>query len=104
MKFSFHPYKERPNRTPYATGASFLVSASPGLRTGLELVLLWASTLGTQTGLAPDLPLDLESLVGLLIHSMHQSWTYALAPCPHHHSMPLLLLIWLFCGVLGKEK
>jgi hypothetical protein len=84
MKFSFHPYKERPKRTPYGTGASFLVRAAPELRAGLELELLWASTLGTRTGLTSDLPLDLENIVGLLLHSMHHSWTYAWASCPHH--------------------
>jgi hypothetical protein len=42
MKFSFYSYKERPKRTPYATGASFLVRAAPELRAGLELELLWA--------------------------------------------------------------
>jgi hypothetical protein len=45
--FLFHLYKERPKRTPYATGASFLVRAAPELRAGLELELHWASTLGT---------------------------------------------------------
>jgi hypothetical protein len=44
MKFWFHPYKELPKWTPYATGASILVCAAPGLRTGLELEILWAST------------------------------------------------------------
>jgi hypothetical protein len=84
MKFSFHPYKERPKWTPYATGASFFVCAAPELRAGLELELLWASTLGTRTGLTSDLPLDLENIVGLLfLHSMHHLWTYAWAPCPH---------------------
>jgi hypothetical protein len=85
MKFSFHPYKERPKWTLYATGASFLVRAAPELRAGLELELLCASTLGTRTGLTSDLPLDLENIVGLLLlHSIHHSWTYAWAPCPHH--------------------
>jgi hypothetical protein len=32
MKFSFHPYKERPKQIPYATGVSFLVCAAPELR------------------------------------------------------------------------
>ena len=49
-KLSFYPYKEHPKRTPYATWASFLVRAAPGLRGGLELELFWASTLGTRTG------------------------------------------------------
>jgi len=49
LKLSFHPYKERPKRTPYATCASFLVRAAPVLRGELELELFWASTLGTRT-------------------------------------------------------
>ena len=32
LKLSFHPYKERPNPTPYATWASVLVWAIPGVR------------------------------------------------------------------------
>ena len=52
MKLSFHPYKERPKQTLYATWASFLVHAAPRLRDGLKLELLWASTSGTQTKLA----------------------------------------------------
>jgi nitroreductase len=32
-----------------------------------------------------DLLLDLETFVGLLLlHSMHQSWSYAWVSCPHH--------------------
>ena len=39
FKLSFHPYNERPKRTLYATWASFLVWAAPGLRGELELEL-----------------------------------------------------------------
>jgi hypothetical protein len=78
MKFFFQPYIERPKPTPYATWASVLLRTAPGLRTGLELELLLASTLGTRTGSTLDLLVDLETLVGLLLlHSMHQSWSYA---------------------------
>ena len=78
MKLSFHPYKERPKRTQYATWTSFLVHAAPGLRDGLELELLWASTSGTRTELASGLLLNLETLAGLLpVHTMHQTWSYA---------------------------
>ena len=85
MKFRFQPYKERPKPTSYATWASILVRTAPGLRTGLELELLWASTLGTRTGLASCLLVDLDTLVGLrLLHSLHQSWSYAWVSCPHH--------------------
>jgi hypothetical protein len=43
-----------------------------------------ASTLGTRTGLASCLLLDLNTLIGLLLlHSMHQSWSYARVSCPH---------------------
>jgi hypothetical protein len=32
-----------------------------------------------------DLLLDLKTFVGLLLlHSMHQSWSYAWVSCPHH--------------------
>jgi hypothetical protein len=49
MKFFFQPYIERPKLTPYATWASVLLRTAPGLRTGLELELLLASTSGTRT-------------------------------------------------------
>jgi hypothetical protein len=63
---------------------------APGLRTGLELELLLASTSGTRTGSTLDLLVDLETLIGLLLlHSMHQSWSYAWVSCPHH-----ILLQW----------
>jgi hypothetical protein len=78
MKFCFQPYIERPKPTPYATWASILLRTAPGLRTGLELELLLASTSGTRTGSTLDLLVELETLVGLLLlHSMHQSWSYA---------------------------
>jgi hypothetical protein len=32
LKLSFHPYKEHPNPTPYATWASVLVRAVPEAR------------------------------------------------------------------------
>jgi hypothetical protein len=89
MKLCFQPHLERPNLTPYATWASVLLRTAPGLRTGLELELLLASTFGIRTGLASCLLFDLDTLVGLLLlHSMHQSWSYAWVPCPHHS--PLL--------------
>ena len=59
FKLSFHPYKEHPKRTQYVAGASFLVRAAPGFRTGLELELIWASTLGTRIESTSDLLLDL---------------------------------------------
>jgi hypothetical protein len=74
-----------PKLTPYATCASVLLRTAPGLRAGLELELLLASTSGTRTGSTLDLLVDLETLVGLLLlHSMHQSWSYAWVSCPHH--------------------
>ena len=85
MKLSFHPYKERPKRTLYATSALFLVRVAPGLRDRLELELLWASTSGTRTELASGLLLDLDTLAGLLtLHTMCQTWSYAWVSCPHH--------------------
>ena len=84
MKLSFHPYKERPKRTPYATWASFLVRATPGLRDGLELEFLWVSTSGTRTELAVGLLFDLDTLADLLpLHTMRQTWSYAWVSCPH---------------------
>ena len=68
MKMSFHPYIERPKRTPYTAWASILVRAVSGLRGELELELFWASTLVTRIGLALDLLHDLDNLVGLLLH------------------------------------
>jgi hypothetical protein len=89
IKFCFQPYIERPKPTPYATWASVLLRTAPGLRTGLELELLLASTSGTRTGSTLDLLLDLETFVGLLLlHSMHQSWSYAWVSCPHHCCIP----------------
>ena len=85
MKLSFYPYKERPKWTPYATWASFLVRAAPGLRDRLKLELLWASTSGTQTELALGVLLDLDTVAGLLpLHTMRQTWSYAWVSCPHH--------------------
>ena len=56
----------------YATWAANVLRAAPGLRGGLELEFLWASTLGTRIGLALGLLLDLENLVGLLLlHPVH---------------------------------
>ena len=89
MKLSFYPYKELPKRTLYATWASFLVRAAPGLRDRLELELLWASTSGTRTELALGLLLDLDTLAGLLpLHTMCQTWSYAWVSCPHQHASP----------------
>ena len=50
---------------PYETSAMFLVRVAPGLRGGLKLELLWASTLATQTELALDLLLYLDTFFGL---------------------------------------
>jgi hypothetical protein len=85
MKFFFHPYKECPKWTPYATWASLVVRAAPGLQGGLELELFWASTLTTQTELALGLLLYMDTIAGLLFHMMCQSWSYAWVSCPHHY-------------------
>ena len=45
FKLSFHPYKERPNLTPFATWASVLLLNALGLRIRLEVESVWASTL-----------------------------------------------------------
>jgi hypothetical protein len=83
IKLCFQPYIERP--TPYATWASVLLRTAPRHRTELELELLQASTSGTRTGLAFCLLPNLTTLVGLLLlHYMHQSWSYARVSCPHH--------------------
>jgi hypothetical protein len=93
MKFCFQPYIERPKPTPYATWASVLLRTAPRLRTGLELELLLASTSGTRTRSTLDLLLDLETFVGLLLlHSIHQSWSYAWVSCPHHSTLRLFIL------------
>ena len=61
-----------------------LRQTGPGGRGRLELELLWASTSGTQTELASDLLLDLDTLAGLLpLHTMRQTWSYAWVSCPH---------------------
>jgi hypothetical protein len=76
MKFCLQPNKERPKPTSYVTWSSFLVRTGPGLRTGLELEFIWASTLGTRTRLTLNLLLDLGNLAGLdLLQSMHHAWT-----------------------------
>ena len=46
LELSFQPYKVRPNPSPYATVASVLVRAVPGVRNRLELEFDWASNLG----------------------------------------------------------
>jgi hypothetical protein len=80
LKLGFSTIQRTPKLSSYATWASGLVKAAHGL----ELKLLWGSTLGTRTKLASYLLLHLETLVGLsLLHSMHHSWTYAWVPCPH---------------------
>jgi hypothetical protein len=43
MKLSFQPYVEHRNRTPYVAWASNLKQIAPGLRSGLEVELYWAS-------------------------------------------------------------
>ena len=43
LKLYFQPYKVHPNLTPYATWASVLVRAIPGVRNGLEVDVVWAS-------------------------------------------------------------
>ena len=45
LELSFQPYKVRPNPSPYATVASVLVRAVPGVRNKLELKFDWASNL-----------------------------------------------------------
>jgi hypothetical protein len=84
-KLWFKPYKECPNPTLYATCVSVLLCIAPGLQTRLELDLLWASTFGTRIRLASCLVFNLDTLTGLiLLHSMHQSWSYTWVSCPHH--------------------
>ena len=63
---TFHTYVEHKIWTLYATLVLFLVRASPGLQGGLELELLWASTLVTPTELALDILLYLDTFFGLL--------------------------------------
>jgi hypothetical protein len=63
-------------------GASILVCTAPGLRTGLELEILWASTMGTRTEVALDLLLDVHNLAGLF--QAKQSWVYLWFSCSHH--------------------
>ena len=72
FKLSFHPYKERMKRTPYATWEFFLVRAISGLRDGLELELFWVFTLATRTELTLGLLHDLDTFAGHLFHAMHQ--------------------------------
>jgi hypothetical protein len=60
------------------------VRATLGLRGGLELEWLWASTLATPTELASSLLLYLDTLVELLFHAMRQLWSYAWVLYPHH--------------------
>ena len=43
LELSFQPYKVRPNPSPYATVASVLVRAVPGVRNGFEVDVVWAS-------------------------------------------------------------
>ena len=50
----------------YAAWASILVRAALGLRDGLELEFLWASTLETRTESTSGLLLDLDTLDGLV--------------------------------------
>ena len=63
---TFHTYVEHKIWTLYATLMLFLVRAAPGLQGGLELELLWASTLVTPTELALDILLYLDTFFGLL--------------------------------------
>ena len=61
-----------------------LRQTGPGGRGRLELELLWASTSGTRTELALGFLLDLDTLAGLvLLHPMHETWSYAWVSCPH---------------------
>ena len=70
---------------PDASWVTSLRQTGPGLRDGLELELLWASTLGTRTELGSGLLLDFDTLAGLLpLHTMRQTWSYAWVLCPHH--------------------
>ena len=73
LKLSFHPYKEHSKQAPYAAWAPILVQAAPGLRDGLELEFLWASTLETRTESTSGLLLDLDTLDGLAgLHAILQ--------------------------------
>jgi len=57
----------------YAAWASILVRAALGLRDGLELEFLWASTLETRTESTSGLLLDLDTLDGLVgLHGILQ--------------------------------
>ena len=73
----------------YAAWASILVRAALGLRDGLELEFLWASTLEIRTESTSGLLLDLNTLDGLVgLHAI-------LHPCPYpwmssSHHPPLL--------------
>jgi hypothetical protein len=85
MQFCFQWYIGHRKTTPYVTWVFVLLCTAPGLKTGHEHELLWASTLGSRTWLASCLLFDLDTLVGLLLlHSMHKEWSYAWVSCPHH--------------------
>ena len=64
-------------RSPDASWETNLRQTSLGTRDRLKLELLWAFTLGTQTELASDLLLDLDTLADLLgLHMVLQAWSY----------------------------
>ena len=94
IKFPFHPCKERPKRTLYTTWASFLVHATPRLRGGLKLELLWVSTLATRIELVLSLLLDLDTLARLL-HAIRQSWSYSWVSCLHQVSAMMGFMVFL---------
>ena len=74
-------------RSPDASWVTNLRQTGPGTRDRLELELLLASTLGTQTKLASDLLLDLDTLADLLgLHMVLQAWSYVWRSCPHHYT------------------
>ena len=67
---AFHPYKERPKRSKYATWESILVQTAPGLRVGLEIDLDWASNWTCTPLLVPP---RLQASLYLSHHHLHGS-------------------------------
>jgi len=65
-----------------------------------NLSSFWASTLGTRTGSALSLLLDLENFVGLLhFHAIYHVWPYTYLSCPHHScssQWPLIDIVILY--------
>ena len=66
LELSFQPYKVHPNLTPYATWASVLVRAIPGVRNGLEVDVVWASNWLGHPLLPPKVVAKVEDILGHL--------------------------------------